>query len=708
MNGSCWQLALVFSCSIVFSVFADEPENCIKCHAEAVSDWQQSDHAKAMSIATPKTVLGDFNNSEAGQFPQKALFYRDNEKFKVRLTEDNQTTNYTISYTFGHYPLQQYLIVADSGRFQVFPFAWDSRAKEQGGQRWYAVYNEHLQTTDRLHWQQPLQNWNGMCADCHSDGFKRNYSIDNNAFDSEWDNINVGCQSCHGKMQSHDKGAKKTVELGWVRKEGEAVATWRGEPKDNQVMDTCFSCHSLRAPLADGFDQNVKFLDQFSPTFLTPDLYHADGQIKEEVYLYGSFLQSKMYAAGVGCQDCHDVHTMQVKAQGNNLCLKCHNPENYQTEKHSFHSLESDGGQCVSCHMPETRFMGVDDRRDHSFVVPKPHLAKQYNTPYACTNCHQDKGNDWAVRNLEKWYGKPEALERGEQLYLNLQKVQSLPIEQHFALITDANISEIKRASVVSMLPLSTQRLNDKQVSGLINSQDPLVRLAIARVGFLLPKEERAKSYLSLLQDEYKAIRVAAANQLLGTGLEATTGFDRAFEELTLANSVTSWRGEGNLNRSEVYAKQGKLERSIEALQQAIKVDPYFDVAYINLLDIYRQLGQTENETKTYNTGLKANPKSSMLHYVKGLSLIRRGDKHASVASLSRAVELDVTNPQFAYLYFLALDSTGKTHEALTELSTVIDRYGVDKKLGTLGLNFAKKLRMKAGTDFFTAYLKGQ
>lgn len=697
----------LFSSLLTLSVLAVEPSNCVACHTEAISDWQESDHAKAMNIATPSTVLGDFNNSEVVHFTQKAIFYRDSDKFNVKLTEKNQTTNYTIAYTFGHYPLQQYLVPSAGGRLQVFPFAWDSRTTEQGGQRWYANYAlEDLQPEDRLHWKQPLQNWNGMCADCHSDGLKRNYNTKDNRFDSEWDNINVGCQSCHGKMEKHDKSSEKSANLGWVLEEGQTVATWQGQSRDNQFMETCFSCHSLRAPLTDGFKANEKFLNQFSPTFLTPDIYHADGQIKEEVYVYGSFLQSKMYAAGVNCLDCHDAHTMKVKLQSNALCLQCHSANHYETETHTFHSIDSQAAQCVSCHMPETQFMGVDDRRDHSFKVPKPHLSQQYNTPNVCVNCHQDQSDRWAAEKLNKWFGAPEAEERGEQLYLELQRVRALPLQQHFELIDNNSVSEIKRATAVSMLPLSTQRLSDAELRHLIHSTEPLIRLAAARIGFLLPIDELSKSYGALLVDEYKAVRVAAVNQLLGTGLESTAGFAQAFAELNTANETTSWRAEGRLNMSEVYAKQAKPQANIRALKQAIVVDPYFDASYINLVDIYRQSGQFEKELEVLQTGLKANPKSGMLHYVKGLSLIRSGEKEVSVQSLVKAVELDSTNSQFAYVYFLALDSTGKTAEALSELRNVIRRYGADRRLGKLGLKFAKDTQIKSEIEFFENYLK--
>ena len=49
---------------------------CTDCHQEQVHNWQKSDHAKAMALATTDTVLGDFNNAETKHFTQTARFYK--------------------------------------------------------------------------------------------------------------------------------------------------------------------------------------------------------------------------------------------------------------------------------------------------------------------------------------------------------------------------------------------------------------------------------------------------------------------------------------------------------------------------------------------------------------------------------------------------------------------------------------------------------
>ncbi len=696
-----------------------QAENCVACHQQAVSDWKLSDHAKAMDTATDKSVLGDFSGVTVTHLSQTARFFKQNNQFKISFTEGEKTTEYTVAYTFGHYPLQQYLIETRDNRYQVFPFSWDSRPKEQGGQNWYPVYpDEDVLPQDRLHWQQPLQNWNGMCADCHSDGLVRNYTPTTNEFDTKWDNINVGCQSCHGQIsKEHTKGkakthtglqlsAKEQNQLGqWLRQPNEKVASWKGEPRDKSFMDNCFACHGLRAPLTDGIIPNTPFLDQFSPSLLAQPLYYPDGQIKEEVYVYGSFLQSKMFEAGVNCIDCHNPHSMKLKIEGNGLCLQCHSAEEYQAPSHLNHPADTAGGQCISCHMPEKTYMGVDARRDHSFRIPRPELTEQFDSPNTCNSCHSDKTASWATAQIKKLYGNNNPLSQTELALIQLQHQYTLPPAQHMQIINDKSLNEIYRASAIALLPNSVGELSDSQIKAWVESKEPLIRLATAQIGFLLPISERSKSYKRLLSDQYKAVRVQAANHLLALGLEHSNALTSAYKELVTSHEVSQWRGEGGLNTSMVQLTLQQVQPAIDSLEHSIKVDPYFPAAYVNLADIYRGSQDIKQEKATYLQGIQANPKSGMLHYSYGLHLIRAGNKPQALKSFQQAIKFEPSNPQYAYLYFIALDDMGKTKQALAQLKLAINKYQPPYQLAQLGMGFAQKLQDRAAYQYFQKIL---
>ncbi|WP_019026072.1 multiheme c-type cytochrome [Colwellia piezophila] len=730
-----WALLLVsFNQQLISKVQAAELNNvdfqktkpvsnqvCTSCHQQQQHSWQESDHAKAMAIADKNSVLGNFDNVNVEHYGQKAFFFIKNEQYQVTVSYDDKSDTYPVKYTFGHFPLQQYLVETETGKLQVLPFAWDSRVKADGGQRWYHNYsNEEIRPQDRLHWRQPLQNWNGMCADCHSDGLKRNYNLDKNSFSSKWDNINVGCLSCHGNMTTHAKESAKTASSvkrnvskditssahptgQWLRAIGQKTASWQGKKRDNSFMDTCFACHSLRAPLTDGINPSRPFLDQFSPQLLAAPLYHADGQIKEEVYVYGSFLQSKMFAAGVNCLDCHDKHTMKVKTLDNGLCLQCHGSDVYNVKSHHQHQEDSTGALCANCHMPTNRYMGVDDRRDHSFKIPRPDLSSEFDTPNACTSCHDDKNNQWASDNLKKWHGKPKALPNSKQFLMRLNSGQGINLEDHLTIITDKNLAVINRATAIQQLAYTTQTITSEILGPLLTDKENLIRLSAASAATLLPPTDRVALLVPLLTDKFRAIRVAAARSLVDSQVSAVDQavFALAFKELQQSNDISSWRGEGRMNLGINALQSGDTIAAEKAFKATIVVEPYFDTGYINLADLYRSLQRPAQVSSVLMKGMKNLPKSGAIKYSYGLHLVRQKTLPKAVSYFSQAMLLSPENSQYAYTYILAMDGTGQSAQALSKLKLLIINYPDNGQLQELGLYLSQKLNSKADYDWF-------
>jgi predicted CXXCH cytochrome family protein len=151
-------------------------------------------------------------------------------------------------------------------------------------------------------------------------------------------------------------------------------------------------------------------MDHYLPRRLDEGMYFADGQIQDEVYVYGSFLQSRMYQAGVTCSDCHEPHDLSLKAPGNGVCLQCHRADRYDVTQHHHHAQDSEGASCAECHMPPRDYMVVDPRHDHSMRIPRPDLSVELGTPNACNRCHEDKSIQWAADQVDAWY---EAMPKG-------------------------------------------------------------------------------------------------------------------------------------------------------------------------------------------------------------------------------------------------------------------------------------------------------
>ena len=422
-------IALTLVCVAPLAL-AEEPAKfvggqvCSGCHAAETESWQGSHHALAMQRATETVVLGDFANARFEHLGAVTTFSRSGDKFTVNTAgPDGALHDYEIAYTFGVYPLQQYLIAFPGGRYQALGIAWDSRPKDQGGQRWFQLYpGQQLKPGDPLHWTGRDQTWNYQCADCHSTDLQKNFNLAADTYATTWTDLDVACEACHGPGSRHVAWTKaqaaggsyppgtdaarmgltnwlKPTDTGHWEMNPETGIARRTEKLASTELETCAACHSRRKVIAKSPRPGEPFLDGYLPALLEPGLYHADGQIDGEVYEYGSFLQSRMHAAGVTCSNCHDPHSAKLRAEGNGLCAQCHLPARFDAREHHHHEPGSAGAQCVNCHMPTKTYMVVDARRDHSIRVPRPDLSISLGTPNACSQCHGDRPARWARRD---------------------------------------------------------------------------------------------------------------------------------------------------------------------------------------------------------------------------------------------------------------------------------------------------------------------
>src|SRR5271167_2102145 len=362
---------------------------CAGCHAKEAEAWRGSHHALAMQIAKDGTVLGDFNDARLTDYGVTSHFFRRDGKYFVNTDgHDGKLADFAIKYTFGVYPLQQYLIEFPDGRLQALSIAWDARPKTEDGQRWFHLYpDEPIRHDDPLHWTGLAQNWNFRCAECHSTDVHKNYDAADDRYHTTWSDIDVACEACHGPGLRHvawarhhnadtDKGLvvifREHDEASWTIDPATGNARRSGLQPLRTELETCGLCHSRAAELSEDWRPGHSLSDTHLVALLEPGLYYADGQIQDEVYEYGSFRQSKMFSKGVTCTDCHESHSLKLRASGDGVCLQCHMAAKYETATHNFHDKVSPPIACISCHMPSRTYMVVHVRHDHSLRIPRP------------------------------------------------------------------------------------------------------------------------------------------------------------------------------------------------------------------------------------------------------------------------------------------------------------------------------------------------
>jgi len=669
---------------------------CAGCHAREDLLLRGTDHERAMQDATPATVLGDFSPSTFTKDGVSTRFFRRGEHFMVRTDgPDGRPAEYEIAYVFGVDPLQQYLVRFGNGRLQALPIAWDTRPRAAGGQRWFHLYpRETIKAGDPLHWTGRFQNWNHMCAECHLTNARKGYDGATGTFTTTWSEMGVSCEACHGPGSIHadwarqarsTSGLARPPDLGLAATLGDddggfwLMDTAKGQahrtlPRRSRAeVETCARCHSRRFTLSEDVLPGRPLLDTHRPSLLTPLLYQADGQILDEVFEYGSFLQSRMYANGVSCRDCHDPHSQSRLAPGNAVCAPCHLPARFDTPAHHHHAAQGPGTQCVDCHMPRRLYMVVDGRRDHGFRIPRPDLAAATGATNACNDCHADRPPEWAARAIAGWTsGAPRPAHWGEVLAAGRRHLAGAPARL-LALIQDTSQPEIVRATALDLMGEQLTPAGLRAAATAASDPGPLVRLAAVQVFEAVSPGERLAPLAPRLSDPVRGVRIEAA-RLLATAPAAALGpaaaaRDAALAEYEAAQALVADRPEGVLNMAVLAAERGDAAGAERLYRDALRRAPEVAAIYVNLADLYREQGRDAEGERLLREGLgRATPEAD-LRQALGLVLVRRGRPEEALPELRRAARLDPGQPRYAFIYAVALRDAGRNEEAARVLT---------------------------------------
>jgi tetratricopeptide (TPR) repeat protein len=648
-------------------------DSCVQCHQAAAAEYHGSDHDRAMEPATEETVLGDFNDAEFERQGERTRFFRDGEKFMVNAEgPDGENHDYQIKYTFGVRPLQQYMVEFPDGRIQVLRVSWNTRRNE-----WFYVpppdaEDLRLDSTDPLHWTGLAQNWNTMCAECHVTDYRQNFDLATNSYDSKYNEIDVSCEACHGPGSLHVETAQRKTFF-WDRNVGYGLTNNLRNASNVRQMETCAPCHSRRALIHADYRAGDSLYDGYDPLLLFQGLYHADGQIQDEVYELGSFTQSKMYHKGVRCTDCHSPHSLELKFTGNRLCAQCHQPGKYDGAGHHHHANAADGApetQCVSCHMPSTTYMAIDERRDHSIRIPRPDLTVELQTPNACNRCHTKptEGPDWTAEAIVKWYG-PKRPDDPHYARTIAAARDANPEGERLigALLDREGVPDFVRATAVSLLDGYPTEGSLRLQRQALADESPLVRAAAVRSLQADTITVLLREAAPLLSDPSRMVRIAAASRLLASAAELNQSsyrneLNRAIEEYRSAHELHLDRADSHMSLASLNEQLGDLPASIESFRNAIRVEPYRSgprrelARLLDLIDVTPQLGELRNsmdidraeitklrreEVDLLARDAKLVPNNPRPLYQRGLLLYQLGDLDSAQQSLADATRVD-------------------------------------------------------------------
>ena len=663
---------------------------CKECHQKEYDKWLNSNHDHAMDVANEKTVLGDFNNAAFEAHGVSSRFYKKDGRFFVRTQgPEGKMGDFEVSYTFGWFPLQQYLVPFPGGRLQCLPIAWDVREK-----KWYHLYpKEPLDPKDWLYWTNAAQNWNGMCAECHSTNLKKNYDVKTDTYKTTWSDIDVGCEACHGPGSHHVQWAEMP-DMARPKVENVHLVVKTSGLGSRKAVELCAPCHSRRASLGDYTHAEAELLDSVLPSLLTQELYFPDGQILDEVYAYGSFTQSKMYHREVRCSDCHDVHGLKLVKEGNALCLQCHRAAEYDSKEHHFHKKKGEkgdpikspdgkvlfevgtGAECVQCHMPGRTYMGIHYRLDHSLRIPRPDLSIKIGTPNACNRCHVDKNSQWSVDAITKWYGPGRRPHYGTFIEAGRKGLPEAK-KDLIRLAGDPLYPVIVRATALHLLTAYPGEDAVQAFELALMDEEALIRRTAVQSIYLSGQRRQTELIAPLLYDPVAAVRMEAVSTLAGDPSKGLSSDQRKVFQNDLQEYIQSMEYSGDFafgryNLGNLYAALNEPQEAIRNYHAALKIDDLFYPAKVNLAMLYNSRGENDKAERLLRDVVAKHPELYDIAYSLGLLLTEMGKPEEALRFLERAAKGLPDRSRLQYNLGLLLQRLKRDSEAESALQKAL------------------------------------
>lgn len=654
--------------------------SCQGCHERAFQGWKDSNHGLAeRNWATDMDGPAFSARRTLNHNGHESEVFLDADGVAKILTKgfEGKRSAYPVVRVIGNDPLRQFLISGPGGRLQTCDASYDPNKGE-----WFDVYeNDPREPGDWGHWTGQGMNWNAMCASCHNTRLRKNYEPQTNSYHTTMAEMSVGCESCHGPMKAHVEWQKNPPQGYESEKPERNREMGLSDPTvsrftKSQMVETCAACHSRRMEITGDPVPGEPYFDHFALTVTDgTDLYYPDGQVRDENYVFSSFLSSGMHHAGVTCGDCHEPHSNRLLIQGNMLCMRCHSGGTDMKapvivpETHSPCTPGTSGHDCKSCHMPHTTYMQRHPRRDHGFTIPDPWLTKEYGVPNACNRCHKEKPTEWALEEAEKFYG--DRLERPTRRRAVLvAKARAGDPAVLPGLIEMAKVERIAawRATACHLLePWVFEESVTQALTAALVDESPLVREAALRI-LVHPCRQNAREVRDavgkLLDDPIRSVRVAAAWDLVDT-LDLAS---KAGKELTHALDINADQPTGRMRLSQFAYLRGNTKAAVQQIRKAIEWDPNSPPFHHDLAILLNMAGDNAGAIKALRRAIELDPNESEYPYKLALALAETGDVKGSMQQLEACVRLDPGNSRAWYNLGLAYHSNQEPQKAIEAL----------------------------------------
>jgi tetratricopeptide (TPR) repeat protein len=288
---------------------------------------------------------------------------------------------------------------------------------------------------------------------------------------------------------------------------------------------------------------------------------------------------------------------------------------------------------------------------------------------------------------VQAWYGhQPAGYQRFAEAFHAAETAAGGASQQLAAISRDPREPAIVRASALAQLPRDFARSTGSldAVKQALSDRDPLVRRAAVGALESLPLDQRSALAVGLLSDPARLVRIEAVRVLAPVRPEtldqaARAAYERAADEFVAVQRTNDDRPEARTNLGTYFASRGRVTAAETELRAALRLDPTFVPAYVNLAGIYRAEQREPDVRRVLAEGLTAVPDDASLHYALGLALVRSQRPAEALPHIERAATRAPDNARFVYTYAVSLYSAGKPREAIAVLEKALRRRPDDR-----------------------------